>query len=109
MTTDVTCPCRSLHYCSTSPVALKEKDTELLISERKLCLRDEYDICDQAERQQEEETELMTLCFSFCNHWWEITYRKKNPQFINDTISKVIQLKLNLMHSKLKKIFISMS
>lgn len=73
-------------------------------------LRDEYDICDQAERQQEEETELMTLCFSFCNHWWEITYRKKNPQFINDTISKVIQLKLNLMRSKLKKkIFISMS
>lgn len=61
----MTCPCRSLHYCSTSPVALKEKDTELLISERKLCLRDEYDICDQAERQQEEETELMTLCFSF--------------------------------------------
>lgn len=43
------------------------------------------------------------IVFFFCNHWWEITYRKKNPQFINYTISKVIQLKLNLMSSELKK------
>lgn len=101
VTTDVTCPCRSLHYCSTSCAQRKRHRAPDLWQNVVLAWWIWYMWSGWTSAGRRDWTD--DIVFFFCNHWCEITYRKKNPQFINDTISKVIQLKLNLMSSELKK------